>query len=1034
MIRFFAAHPTAANLIMILLLVLGIVAVPKLVRSTFPPSILNKVEVSIAYPGAAPGEVEQAICQRLEDAIDRVDQVERLYCESRENFATALVEADEGVSVDRFLADIRTEIDAIDDFPETAEQPVIRLLGTTEPVVSIAVYGNTTYPVLKDYAEHLKRDLKRLEGVSRVTIQGFTDRQLRVELNVNALRGFGLGVADVTALIRSSNVDMPAGDVETSAGSVTLRIDDERTTPATLSELLLLPAKKGADVRLGDVAKITDTFQFPNQRITFDGLPAAILLIEKNRGDDALDILAEIQSFIDVEQQTTAGINLTLTADLASLVQDRLSMLVVNGLQGLFLVMLILWLFFSARHAFWVGLGLPVSFAGAFALMALFDYQFDMMTLVGLLIAIGILVDDAIVVSENIAVHRAAGKSPLEAAVDGAREVFPGVFASFITTVCIFLPLAFLTGDIGNILKVVPVIIIMTLVVSFLEVFLILPAHLSHGDENASRNFAQRWLDTKLVQVRDYVVHVWVDRFVRWRYLSFGGLIGILLITFSMIASGILGFTPLPELDNESIVARILLPQGSPISRTQSVVEKVLAGLEEVNAELTPEQPGEQSLVRHVMVNYGKNLDAHEVGDHVATVSVDLLSPEIRTETSTEIRQRWREAVGQIEDVIFIKYSDPLIGPQGKALDLRISGDDIDVVRKATDEIYQWLWYYEGVNDLSTDLRPGKPEIRIHLKPGAQALGVNAAILAEQLRGAFFGLIAAEVQVGNERYEIDVRLEASARSSFDTLDGFMVRGTSGQLVPLSAVADLEESRGFARINRIDGRRVITIEGSVDNRATTSAAVLSDFETYFLPDWQARYPDLDIDLEGQNAQAAATLGSLRSGFLLGFLGIFLLLSFQFRSYLEPIVVISIIPLSLIGVVFGHFLLGYNLTMPSMLGFVSLAGIVVNDSILLVTFVENRLAEGMELHKAVVSASHDRFRAILLTSITTVAGLLPLLLETSLQATVVKPLAISLAFGLTSATLLVLFVIPAFYMVLQDLGLFHRHEGLKGGLTS
>ncbi len=1022
-------HPTAANILMILLLILGAISVGSIVRSTFPQQPLDKLQVTVPYPGAAADEVDQAICYRLENAIDQVDQIEEYQCESRDNLATLSVEGNQDVVIDRLMADVRTEIDAIDDLPTQSEPPIIRLLGTTEPVVSIAVYGNVPRASLKDYAEALKLRAQRLPGVSSVKLQGFTDRQLRIELDASALRGLNLAVSDIANIIARLNLDNPAGDVETDAGSVTLRVEDERTNPASLAELKLRSPRGGQDIRLGDIARITDTFEYPNQKTTFNGFPAAVLAIQKNRSDDALDVLSEIDSFVERERARTPGVSLTLTQDVASLVQDRLGMLVKNGIQGLVLVMLVLWLFFSAKHAFWVGMGLPVSFAGAFFLMNLIGLQFDMMTLVGLLIVIGIIVDDAIVVSENIAAQRELGKAPLEASIDGTLEVLPGVVASFVTTTAIFLPLAFLTGELGNILKAVPVVMLLTLSVSLVEAFFILPSHLLHSTFDKRRNVAQLWVDKKLNALRDKCMN-WVDAAIRWRYLSFGALFGVLLLSISTLPTGILGFSPLPELDNESVEARLLMPPGTPFAQTQATVQLIIDDLGVINEQLSPDQPDGQSLVREVAIHYGTNVDAHEVGDHVATIVVDLLSPEIRTVTSSQIRALWREQVGALTDVVFLKFSDPQIGPSGKPLELRIVGDDLDKLYAAAVELHEWLQSYAGVHDLSMDLRPGKQELRYRLKPGAQELGIDSASLAQQLRGAFNGLVAQEVQVGRENYEVLVRLDENARRKFTTLDNFMVYSAGGQAIPLSAVASMQESRGYARINRINGQNTITIEGLIDASNTTSAAVLADTSSKFLPQWSLRHPQALLDVQGESARAGETLGSMRQGFLLGFFAMFLLLALQFRSYVEPLVVIIIIPLSFIGVIFGHLLLGYNLTMPSILGFISLAGIVVNDSILLVTFVEKRLAEGKVLHDAVVQAAHDRFRAILLTSLTTVAGLLPLLLETSLQAKVVIPMAISLAFGLTTATLLVLFVIPSFYMVLHDFGLFRRHEELTG----
>ncbi len=1027
MIARLVGHPTAANLLMVLLLTLGAVSVGKIVRSTFPQQPLTTVQVTVQYPGASAAEVDEAICYRLEHAIDTVDQIDEYECEARDNVATLLVEGQDKVAIDRLLSDVRTEVDAIDDLPADSEPPVIRLLGTTEPVVSVALHGEVPYFLLKDHAEGLKLRLQQLDGVARVTIEGFTDRQLRVELDALALRSLGLAVSDIARLLRGLNLDNPAGDLETSGGRVTLRLEDERTTPTSLAELRFRSPRGGQDLRLGDIATITDTFERPNQRITFDGKPAAVLRVEKNRADDALDVLAAVERFVAEERRRTPGAELTLTQNVASLVSDRLGMLVRNGLQGLALVMLVLWLFFSARHALWVGMGLPVSFAGAFFLMSQLGLQFDMMTLVGLLIVIGIIVDDAIVVSENIVAHRERGKDALTASVDGTLEVMPGVLASFTTTLAIFLPLAFLTGELGTMLRAVPLVMLLTLSVSLVEAFFILPAHLKHTRFDSGRNRAQRWLDARLIALRARCV-AGVARFVRWRYLGLGALLSLLLLCLSLVAGGVIGFTPLPELDNESVEARILLPPGSSFERTEATVAQVLEGLAAVDAALTPAQPDGQPLVRHVAVRYGSNVDARESGDHVATIAVDLLSPELRSHTSREIRALWREAVGTLPDVVFLKFADPLLGPQGKPLELQVVSADLQAAGAAARDLTDWLRAYDGVDDLAMDLRPGKPELRFRLKEGAQELGVTSSLVAEQLRGAFNGLVAQEVQVGRENYEVLVRLDEDARRRFNTLDTFMVHGGNGTLIPLSAVAQVVEDRGYARLNRVNGEPTVTVDGLIDASRTTSAAVLADTTNRFLSDWQLRHPDVRLEVRGESERAGKTLGSMRKGFLLGFFAMFLLLALQFRSYVEPLVVVAIIPLSFIGVLLGHALLGYHLTMPSILGFISLAGIVVNDSILLVTFVEKRLGEGMALAEAVVQASSDRFRAILLTSVTTVAGLLPLLLEPSLQAKVVIPLAISLAFGLSTATLLVLFVIPAFYMMLHDAGLFRRHDTL------
>jgi hydrophobic/amphiphilic exporter-1 (mainly G- bacteria), HAE1 family len=1028
MLQWFVRHPNASNLLMALLLILGLVSISDIVRSTFPQQPLNTLTISVAYPGAAANEVNQSVCLRLEDAVDQVDQIEEFRCAASANRALVTVEGVDGVIIDRLLSDVRTQVEAIDDLPAETEPAIINLQGTSEPVVSIAAYADVPFETLKDYAEDLRLRALQIEGVSKVSITGFTDRQLRISLDERELRRLKLAVSDIAMLLRQLNLDTPAGELNAATNSLTLRVEDERSDPESLAGLRLKSPRGGQDFLLGDIATITDTFEYPNQKTLFNNLPAAILAIEKNRSGDALDVLASIDAFVERERKATPGVNLAITADRASLVQDRLGMLVKNAVQGLILVILVLWLFFSATHALWVGLGLPVAFAGTFFVMNLTGMQFDMMTLVALLIVIGIIVDDAIVISENIVAHREAGADPMQASINGTLEVLPGVISSFFTTCAIFIPLAFLRGELGTVLKAVPIVMLMALTVSLLEAFLILPSHLRHSRFTQQQNTAQKWIQEKLGLWRAACLRM-VELAIRIRYLGFGLLFSALMLSVSLLTTGLMGFSPLPELDSESIEARLLMTPSTPFSATQETIDQLLLALNAIDADLTPEQPDQQPLVRQVLVTFGTNIDAYESGDHVATITVDLLNPEIRTHTSSAIRQLWRDRFQPSPDVINVKFSEPAIGPQGKPLELQIQGRDTDAMVAATQDLQNWLRRYTGVFDVSSDLRPGRTEYRFQLLPGAQDLGITSAMLADQLRGAFNGIVVQEVQVGREKFKVTVTLAELAQQDRGALDRFVVFNPQGDAISLADIARITPRRTYSRYHRINGRNTVTVEANIDASRITSAAVLGDLQKNYIPVWQAAHPDVELQIAGEASRSAETLASMRSGFLLGFIAMYLLLALQFRSYIEPLVVLIIIPLSFTGVIAGHLLLGYNLTMPSILGFISLAGIVVNDSILLVTFVEKRLGEGQTLHDAVTQASADRFRAVLLTSITTVAGLLPLLLETSLQAKVVIPLAISLAFGLTAATALVLFVIPAFYMVLHDFGLFHRHDSLR-----
>ncbi len=1024
MIRYFAGHPTAANLLMLGILAVGVMAAPNLLRETFPKFAPTEAEVRVAYPGASAEEVEQAVCERLEDAVEAVDDVAEMRCESRESSATMVAEMRDGGDIGRFLNEIRTEVDAIDDFPDEVEAPVVRELGRTDHVVAVAVNGPMSELDLKTYAEDLKARMLRNGIGSQIRVGGFAERQIRVELSAERLRQHGLSVGDIATVIERQSLDLPAGTIRAEAGELLVRFADERRRPAEVADLVVITAPSGAELRLGDIARIEERFEDEESQILVDGERAAVLEVQKSRAQDSLRVLADVRDFVDEETaRAPPGVTFALTQDVASIVQDRLVMVVINGLQGLVLVLLTTWLFFRLRYAFWIAMALPVSFLGTLFVMWGIGYSLNMITLVALLVAIGLLVDNAVVISENIISKLQSGLVPLDAAIEGTREVAPGVTASFLTTVAVFAPIAFLRGEIGTVLAVIPVVLIITLTVSFIAAFLILPHHMiraAQRPEGAPWRLRQRF-EGGFAWMREAWLGRIVDASVRMRYLTLGIVVGLMLVSIGMIAGGKLSFMAFPDIDGDVIEARLLMPQGTPLARTEAVTERIVTALEDVDSELTPLQPDEQDLVRHVSVRYGVNVDAFEAGPHLATVTVDLLGAERRAGTLDEIVERWREIVGQPHDVLSLAFKEPGIGPGGHALDFRLKGEDLDRLKQAAAELTDWLKGYVGTRDLLDDLRPGKPELTLRLRAGATSLGVDAAQIASQLRAAFFGVTAREVQRGGEAVEIDVRLDAGDRDRLDALDGFLIAGPDGAQIPLQVVAEVTEDRGWARIQRIDRTRTVTVRGDVDTRHANANDITQETMARFAPGLAERFPGVTLELGGQADDAAETGTSLLAGFVVGLIGIFLLLSFVFRSYLEPIVVMLTIPLALIGVVWGHLLMGLELSMPSMVGLASLAGIVVNNAILLVAFIKLNHGQGMGIAEAAMQASRNRFRPVVLTTMTTVAGLVPLLLETSVQAQVLIPLVASLAFGILAAAALVLVFVPALYTIIDDLGL-------------
>lgn len=1034
MIVYMARHPNAANLLMAAIMALGILALPSLKRATFPELTNDEVEIKVVYPGATADEVEDAVCRRIENAVEGINDLIETTCEAQEGRAIAVATMREEGEMMRFLADVKSEIDAVDDFPEDAEDPVVSELGRTEFVISIAVSGPARATDLKDYAEEMKDRLQAMRSVASVTLRGFSDRQIRIEVPAARLRQYGLSAADVANAVRAQNVGLPAGLMEGADEDVILRFDDQRKRPDAFRDVTLISTATGARIRLGDIATIADTFEKADERVVVNGRRAAMLDIYKSKADDILTVVDEVKAFVaDEEKRMPDTVSLVLTRDVASIVRDRLDILVSNGLQGLVLVFIVLGLFFSLRYSFWVAMGLPVSFLGTLFLMPHLGMSVNMITMVGLLIAIGLLMDDAIVISENIAVRLAKGEKTVAAAIAGASEVLPGILSSFLTTVMIFGALAFLKGDIGQILRVMPIVLIMTLAVSLVEAFLILPHHLSHSLGHADRKPSRfrSGFDRGFDWIRDRLFGRLLDVAIAWRYLTVGMVVMLLIASIAMLAGGILKVRGFPDIDGDVIEARVLLPQGTPLKRTERVVARIVAALDAVNEEFKPRQPDGADLVRNVAEIYASNIDAYETGPHVVTVSADLLNAETRVGSIDAILNRWRQRVGALPDVISISYTEPALGPAGRAIDVRLFGSDFEQLKQASIETQAWLNQFAGVNDLNDDLRPGKREIRLRLRDGAGALGMTARAVADQVRVAFQGIEVDTFPRGSETYEVDLRVSAGDRGTVRDLETMTLIGPDGVLIPLTGVAVLEEARGWARINRVDGRRTVTLQGDIDTRITNTAEIIAALNRDFLPGLVQRYPGLGTSIEGESERTGKTRGSMAGNMIYGLIGVYLLLAFQFRGYFAPLLVMSVIPTALIGVIWGHLALGLDLSMPSLVGAASLAGVVVNNSILMLQFIRKARAGGDGAAAAAAFAGRARFRAIVLTSLTTVIGLMPLLLEKSLQAQILIPLATSLAFGLAVSTALALFLIPALYCVLDDFGAAARfgHDGAR-----
>ncbi len=1022
MIELFARHPTAANLLMAAMIGVGLLSLPMLQRATFPEFDVASVQVTVPYPGASAEEGEEAICLPIEEALEGLVDLAELRCAARESVVSATAEMRDGGDLGRFVANVRTEIDAIDSFPDLAEPPVIRELNMTDRVISLAVTGPMGERDLKRYAEGLKTRLMRETTARTIDIQGFAEPQIRIALDPAMLRRFGLDLTEVAQIVTRQSLDLPAGTIETAGQDLLVRLADKSRSPESFAELVLIGGDAGGEVRLGDVATISETFADDAVRVELDGARAAVLEIRKTDDQDTLRVMASVQEFLERERASAPpGVRHVITRDSASVVQDRLDLLVENGALGLVLVFLVMWAFFSFRFAFWVAMALPATFLAACAAMVLIGYSINMITMVGLLIAIGVIMDDSIVIAENIAARMQAGSTPVDAAVAGAGQVVPSVLASFATSIAVFAPLAFLEGNIGKVLVAVPVVLMVVLVFSLIEAFLVLPHHIAGALAHDAPSRFHRWFRGRFETFRDRVVGPLVDRAVEWRYLVLGSCLGAFLAAVALVVGGQVGFRAFPDLEGDTIEARILMPQGTPLARTEAVVAQVLEGLDVVDAETRATHPDDRSLVRARFVRYGSNADVSESGAHLASVVVDLTPNAERHVAVAELLSRWRAAVGTVPEASALTFKEPIIGPGGRALEVQIEGDDLADLAAAADRLQAWLGRFEGVADLQHDLRRGKPEIQLALREGARALGLDSRTLAGQVRAALTGDQATELQIGRETIEVNVELSALGLATVKDLDTFPIRLPDGRTAPLGAVASFTWGQGLAQINRVDGRRVVTLTGEVDRTLVNGNQLLDRALVEIVPELERDYPGIVVNLEGERAEQRETGNSMQRAFLIGLMAMFVLLSFLFASYAEPIIVLLAIPMAAIGAILGHLVMGLDLSMPSILGLSALAGIVVNDSILLVNFVKLRAAEMGDVVAAAKQASRDRFRAVLLTSLTTIAGITPILFETSLQAQVLIPLVTSIAFGLVASTVLVLVVVPCAFAVLHDLGL-------------
>ncbi len=1017
MIRFFVKHPTASNILMFVFLAVGALTLPQIQRETIPDVAKPTVQVQIVYPGANPQEVFTEIVDPINDAITSVINLNELRSEARDSVAIISAEMTDNGDPATFQAEVEAAVSSVTDLPTLSEEPTIRRTDLAQPALQVVVTAPMDEVRLKAYMEDMKDRILGIRGISSVEVAGFSETLLRIEVDPKKLREYGLSSAEVVQRISQQSRDIPLGQIETGKKVLNLRYTEKKRNPAELEDLVLRESVNGSRILLRDVGEVHAVLEDPEQKALLGERRAGILVINKTKDEDILRIADLVRGFLKKETELHPQVETYIARDGADIVKQRLTLLGRNALQGLFLVFVTLFLFFDRRLSFWVAMSLPVSFMGAFAVVPYTGLTLNMLTSTGLLLALGLLMDDGIVIAESINERRKAGLSPEESAIQGVKAVGAGVFSSFITTCCVLGPLIFVKGDIGKILRVLPMMLILVVIVSLIEAFLILPSHLTHALEHRKEDRGWRKHVDRLVDLfEDRILGPTVGFLSRFRYLTVGVALGAFIVSIAMIAGGQVKVDVFPALEGDVVVARLQLGPETPLRVTEQAVAKIVQGLRDSEAALSPDSP----FINKIYVEYGKNTEAYNTGENLATITARLKPSQDRDVRLQSLFDEWRKQVGSFPNQISLTYTEPAIGPGGREIEIRLTGLPLEQLAQAAEDAVVEISSYKGVSNVTADVRKGRRSLEIRQAPGALAAGLSGSQMSEQLRTAFQGSEAYQFQLEGITHEVEVRFAEEGRTG-DTLDQFEAQLQNGEMAPLNTFIEQNLGRDWSRIASVDGELAITIGGDTDERLVTGGSVIRAFQADGFKELEKRYPGLKMTIAGRAEDGAETGQSMARAGIIGLLGVFFLLSYQFRSYFEPLVVMTAIPFSLVGVIWGHYLFGLSISLPSVMGFLSLGGVVVNDSILLILYLKSLLAEGVPIDEAIRRSGKRRFLPIFLTSITTIAGLLPLLFEKSLQAQILIPLANAVCFGLLASTILIVLVVPCLYRICWDLGL-------------
>ena len=1067
-VTWMARNHVAANLLMGFLILSGLLALFGTKKETFPEFSLDVIQVQVPYLGASPAEVEEGVVTRIEERLAGIEDVSRITSTASEGMGTLSLELELGAEVDRVLEDVKNAVDRIETLPAETEKPVISEVLRRNRVIDVVVYGDVSEKSLKVAAERLRDDLRSKPGISQVELSGIRPDEISIEVSEKTLRRYGLSLAQVTDAVRRASLDMPGGSVKSEAGEILVRTKGLKYDGLEYEQIVVVNRPDGTQLRLGEIARVLDGFEDTDLISRFSGKPAAVVQVYRIGDQSALEISKTVHDHIDEvrdRQSLPAGIEIGYSRDDTTILNSRIDLLLRNARLGIILVFICLSLFLDLRLAFWVMMGIPISFLGSFVLMEPFDASINMLSLFAFIVALGMVVDDAIIVGESIYSHRERGKPFVRAAIDGTLEVATPVVFSILTSIAAFTPLFFVEGMMGKFMGVIPVIVIAVLVLSLIESLFILPAHLSSrgslifiGVVTALAFAAMFTMGSGVGPIQATLIAVVLLGFIvfhnRLTAWCSGGLkyfiknqytrtlhsalnrpgvtvavgIGLLLVTVGWIAGGHIKFVFMPEIESDYVTISITMPMGTTVNQTERVVKRIEAAALQVRSEYdAAHDPEAPSVFRNVFSFIGDQplSAAMRMGGvgagsraHLAEVAIELLPTEERDVGSEEIARRVRETLGEVPGPESVNFRSSLFRA-GNDIEIQLSSKNFDQLLDAVERLKGEVARYPGTSDIKDTFQEGKVEMKLALKDRARSLGLTLADLGRQVRQGFYGDQALRIQRGRDDVRVMIRYPEGERRSLTDIESMRVRAPDGTEIPFSEVAEVSVGRGYANIQRADGHRVVSVIGDVDEKAANPDEINLDLGSRFLPLLEQDYPGLSYSYEGQEKERRDSFASLWRGFMVAMFVIYTLLAIPFRSYAQPLVVMMAIPFGMVGAVWGHVLMGLDLALLSMFGVVALSGVVVNDSLVLLNSYNRLVRGGMtDRRTALIQAGQRRFRPILLTSLTTFFGLLPMILEKSMQAQFLIPMAVSLGFGILFATSIILIGVPVIMFLLGN----------------